>query len=44
MLQEKFDSLSITALGQRSDGYSRNIRVSFKRFYIKCKLYYSNRI
>ena len=43
MLQEKFDSLSITALGQRSDGYSRNIRVSFKRFY-KCKLYYLNRI
>ena len=43
MLQEKFDSLSITALGQRSDGCSRNIRVSFKRLY-KCKLYYLNRI
>ena len=41
MLQEKFDILSITALGQRSDGYNRNIRVSFKRFY-KRKLY-SNR-
>ena len=43
MMQEKFDSLRITALGQRGDGYSRNIRVSFKLFY-KCKLYYLNRI
>ena len=43
MLQEKCDSLSITALGQRSDGYSRKIGISFKRFY-KCNLDYLNRI
>ena len=43
MLQEKFDSLSRTALGQRRDGNSRNIMVSYKRFY-KCKLYYLSRI